>query len=561
MNDFASLVFRSGRIVPTKKLLHHDVKDGKNEEHIERLVAYLMLAVEICTDNASGTYEKLEEGVRQRTGIQAPHIEDAFAHPLPRDAAVLGILTAYRAVVSPEHVTAVGTTMLLLFLVGIVIGFVLPSAETSECFFQVHALENKTEQNPEPVGGDAGAEASDGVGSDGFADEVAVAEAVEHGGVGGEVAAPAHAHGGEDGYGVVVDNAFRDEAGDKTKGSTHGAESGDGERDEGTELEAEEPVEDHVDFVGQHGDDGDTLVGGTGIFAMFARRTKGEHHDHGGDTEHAGDDGEADVDALLATVEHTVEETLQHTAFALVGNILLVAFGGAFHHRGIHLGVALEGETLHEAGRDDAADKGAKDTHSGTATEALAYHEGQHHEAHAKGSAEIGEGDELVLLEILGEVLVVSQGDDGGIVGEESHDCAQSRHTGQIVKGFHEGTQDVLHESHNTELDKQFADTTHQDADGHDVEDGLEQELVGCLHKGVEHVGQRHVVGEYPEEAYKQYQEQDGLDGAFAGELEGVLDVETTLNAAKEFLGPVGILGGFVFTMVVKCHGDKYWGF
>ena len=144
LNDFASLVFRSGRIVPTKKLLNHDVKDGKNEEHIERLVAYLMLAVEICTDKASGTYEKLEEGVRERTGIQAPHIEDAFAHPTPCDAAIFGILTAHRAVVPPEHVTAVGTTVLLLFLVGIVIGFVLPSAETSESFFQVHALENKT---------------------------------------------------------------------------------------------------------------------------------------------------------------------------------------------------------------------------------------------------------------------------------------------------------------------------------------------------------------------------------------------------------------------------------
>ena len=57
------------------------------------------------------------------------------------------------------------------------------------------------------MGGDAGAEAADGVGADGFADEFAVAEAVEHGGVGAQVATPAHAHGGEDGNGVVGDVA------------------------------------------------------------------------------------------------------------------------------------------------------------------------------------------------------------------------------------------------------------------------------------------------------------------------------------------------------------------
>lgn len=45
-------------------------------------------------------------------------------------------------------------------------------------------LEYQRQQHPEPVGGDTGTEAADGVGTDGFADELAVAEAIEHGGVG-----------------------------------------------------------------------------------------------------------------------------------------------------------------------------------------------------------------------------------------------------------------------------------------------------------------------------------------------------------------------------------------
>ena len=76
---------------------------------------------------------------------------------------------------------------------------------------------------------DAGAETSDGVGSDGFADEFAVAEGVEHGGVGTQVSAPAHAHGGEDGDGVVVDDMGGVEGGDQAQGGTHSTEGGDGE--------------------------------------------------------------------------------------------------------------------------------------------------------------------------------------------------------------------------------------------------------------------------------------------------------------------------------------------
>ena len=401
------------------------------------------------------------------------------------------------------------------------------------------------------MGGDAGEETSDGMGTDGFADKVAVAEAVEHGSVGGKVAAPAHAHGGKDGDGIVVDNAFRDETGDKTEGSTDGAKGGDGEGNEGTRLEAKEPFEHYVDFVGQHGNDGDTFVGGAGILAMFTRRTKGEHHDDGGNAENAGNNGKTDVDTFFTTVEDAVEKTLEDAAFALIGYFLFVAFGGAFNYWSIHFRIALEGETLHETGGDDTADERTENAHRSTTAETLAYHESKHHTTHAEGGAEIGEGDKLVFLKILREVFVVGKGDDGGVVGEECHDCTKGGDTGQVVKRFHEGTQDVLHQTDNAELDEQFAYTAHQNTDSHDVEDGFEQELVGSLHEGVEHVGEGHAVGKNPEESHKENQEQDSLDGAFAGELERVLDFKAPFNSAKEFFGPVGILGGFVFTVVV----------
>ena len=74
-------------------------------------------------------------------------------------------------------------------------------------------LKHQRQQNIQPVCSDAGTETADGVGTDGFADELAVAETVEHGGMSAEETAPAHADGGEHGDGVVVDDALGDEIG------------------------------------------------------------------------------------------------------------------------------------------------------------------------------------------------------------------------------------------------------------------------------------------------------------------------------------------------------------
>ncbi len=368
------------------------------------------------------------------------------------------------------------------------------------------------------MGGDAGAEAADGVGSDGFADEFAVAEGVEHSGVGGEVSAPTHAHGGEDGDGVVVDDASGIECGNETDGCTYGAQSSNGKAHEGTAFKAEEPVEYDINLVGQPGDDGHTFVGLAEVFAVLACGAEGEHHDDGGDAENAGDDGDTDTDATLAAVEHGVEEALEGVALALKGDVLLGAF--LFGDGTVHLGITLEGELLHEACGDDASDDGAEETDEGSAAVAFASHEGDDDESHAEGGAEVGERDELVFLEVAGKVVVFGQGDDGGVVGEEGHHGSQGCHAGQVVEGFHEWAEDVLHQAHDTELGEELGDGPHENADGHDVEHSLEQQLIGGLHEGVEHVGKGHLIGQEAKESKEEHEEDERLEAAAGGEFQ-----------------------------------------
>ena len=113
-----------------------------------------------------------------------------------------------------------------------------------------------------PVGGDGSDESAAEVGEDSLRCEVAVAERVEHGGVSAEEAAPAHADGGEHGDGVAVNPAVRYEVGYQAERSAHSAERRDGERHEVRVVEAEEPLEHKVDFVGKPRQQLHTLIGG-----------------------------------------------------------------------------------------------------------------------------------------------------------------------------------------------------------------------------------------------------------------------------------------------------------
>ena len=90
-------------------------------------------------------------------------------------------------------------------------------------------LQQPCYQHEEPVGSEGGGEASDGVGEDGFGGELAVADRVEHGGVGAQEAAPAHTNGGEDRDSITIYPALLHEGGYEPERRTDSTQCGDGE--------------------------------------------------------------------------------------------------------------------------------------------------------------------------------------------------------------------------------------------------------------------------------------------------------------------------------------------
>ena len=254
----------------------------------------------------------------------------------------------------------------------------------------------------------------------------------------------------------------------------------------------------------------------------FRARAEGKHHHDGGDAKHTRDDGETDAHAVLAAVQEGVEKTHEHTTFALEGDLLLVT-AGFVADRSVEFGIGFQAGTLHQTGGDNAADDGSCHTHQSSLAEAQTGHEGNHHETHAKSGTEVGQRHQLVFLEVAVEVLVVSQGDDGGVVAQEGHDGTQGGHTRQVVEGLHQGTEQIFQQTHHAKLGEQLADGSHKNADGHDVEHGLQQQVVGSLHEGVQHVGQGHLVGKETEESKEHNQEEESLHASFGGEPQGTL--------------------------------------
>ena len=296
------------------------------------------------------------------------------------------------------------------------------------------------------MGDDGGAESADGVGEDGLRGQFAVAEGIEHGGVGGEESAPAHADGGEHGDGVAVDPSAGLETGHEAEGGTDGAEGGDGEGNLMGVAEAEEPVEQRAGFGGEVGQDLRAFVGGAGIGAV-GRRPEGEHHDEGRDDEHAGDNGESDVHAAASAVEEGVEDAHEEALRLAVGHFLdegvlctRTDVGGV----GAVVGMGPDDEMLHEAGGDDAAHAGAEEADERGGQVALSHHVDDDDEAHAEGGAEVGEGDELVLLEIGGEAFIAREGDNGGVVAKKGHHRAERGDAGQVEERAHEGPEQPL---------------------------------------------------------------------------------------------------------------------
>ena len=311
--------------------------------------------------------------------------------------------------------------------------------------------------------------------------------------MGREEAAPAHADGGEDGNGIPVQDAGGVEGGQQAQGRSHGAQGGHGEGDELHMGEAEEPFEDPVDFFGQPGQDGNALGRGT---VVHASGTGAEgNHDHGrGNDEHARNNLQSQFHTVFTAVQHRIQEAHEDAVLVMFfGLFLWLVLNHFFQHRAVHFGIGLEAAALHDAGTDDGAAEGAEQTHHGAGDLPVANHGDDDHEAHTEGGTEVGEGNELVFLEIGREVTVLGQGDDGRVVAQESHDAAQGCHAGQVIQGFHEGTQHAFQQFYHTEFRHQFGQGAREDGDAHEVEYGIQQQVVGRVHHGLEHIAAAHL--------------------------------------------------------------------
>ena len=66
--------------------------------------------------------------------------------------------------------------------------------------------------------------------------------------MGAEITAPAHAYGGEHGYGIAVDPSLCGEVGHEAQGRAYGSEGCDGEGYEMGIVEPEEPLKHYVNL-------------------------------------------------------------------------------------------------------------------------------------------------------------------------------------------------------------------------------------------------------------------------------------------------------------------------
>ena len=341
------------------------------------------------------------------------------------------------------------------------------------------------------MGNDGSKEATDGVGQDGTRGELAVVHRVKHGSVGAQETAPAHADGGEHSDGITIDPALLDEPGHQTECGTDSTKGRDGEADEVRIVEAKEPLEDKTDLLAEPRQDGDTFVGCTGVSAVGAGREGEDHHERGDDDD-TGNDSQTHIDTGAAAIEQGIEDAQEERLVFLVLDLevgLGEFTGGLF---GI-LGMGLLDEVLHEARGDHTAEDGSNESDEGLLEEAVTHHEDDDNQAHTEGCTEVGQRYELVFLEVGSKAFILRKGDDGGVVAQEGEHGTERCHTGQVEQRFHQGPQGLFQQFHDTELNEQTSDSTGDDADGHEEETGVEQEVMGGVHDGIEHVGGTHL--------------------------------------------------------------------
>jgi len=248
-----------------------------------------------------------------------------------------------------------------------------------------------------------------------------------------------------------------------------------------------------VNLFRQPGQHRHALTGGPIVYTLRTG-AEGNHNDGRGDDEHAGNNLQAQFHTVLTAIQNSIEET--HEDAVPVRSFFLHArfLGQLVQHRGIQLRESLEAAALHDAGRDDGAAEGAEQAHQRTGDLAVADHGNNNDEAHAEGRTEVGQGDELVFLEEGGEATVLGQGDDGRVIREESHYGTQGGNAREVIQGFHHGTQEALQQGNHAELRHELGQRTRKHCNAHKVENRIEQQVVGRVHHGPDHVAAAHPV-------------------------------------------------------------------
>ena len=255
------------------------------------------------------------------------------------------------------------------------------------------------DEHVDEVGDDGGDETADGVGEDRLGRQLPVAERVEHRCVRAQVAAPAHADRGEDGYGVAVYPSLVYEVGHKAERRAHRAERRDREGHEVRIGKPEQPFEYEVDLACKPRQQRDSFVGRAGISAGLARRTERQNHHERRDDQHAGDDGEADVYTGPASVKQRVEHADERGLFMLMLFFLdFLVFPD--HILREVMREVLDYEILHDARRYDTAAERPEESYHRLPEISLTHHEHHHQQTHAERRAEIGERYELEFLEV-----------------------------------------------------------------------------------------------------------------------------------------------------------------
>lgn len=295
------------------------------------------------------------------------------------------------------------------------------------------------------MGGDACAEAADGMAEDGPPGQVLAAQGFHHGDVGGEVARPAHADGGEDGDIIAGHLADLGHGFDDADGGSAGPQGGHGDSDGLGGGETEDGAEEEGQLLPQPGEKGDPLTGCTGIDAPGPRPI-GQEEDNGADAQDSRDDGHAHVHAPTPSIQEGFDEALAYASRSDNPH----GGGEAILH--VHAGptlfaIFLLGGPQHEADADHASHDGPQVSDQGGLHGPI--HRQGHHgcrgdQAHAEGRPQVGQGGLLVVLEIADEVLLRGQGQDGRVIREIAIHHAQGGRPRQVIDGAHDQGEDLI---------------------------------------------------------------------------------------------------------------------